>query len=295
MMEAAAVDKMDVLIICHTDPVYHLPDRHFVEMACKKIPMVVEINAYEGSETSAFAHIRLPALPFGFKDGTQTNLDRTLTRSQPLAYEGGVLQDWEIFAMLGRSLGFEQEFSFGSSKEVFAEYSSMTRLSEREHLNIFEADYDQLAAEPFVWGEGLFVDNDFLTDDHTAHLHTVLTGEGSEETDGEYPLIMLTGRTRDQWHSGSKTATDETLLRFKPLEFVEVSQADADKFGLRDGDSATIASRRGTIKATVIISDILEGVIFVPVSHRDINYLTPPIVDPVSKEPDYNHTAVKIS
>ena len=33
--------KLDVLIICHTDPVYHLPNRNKVEKLIQKIPMVV--------------------------------------------------------------------------------------------------------------------------------------------------------------------------------------------------------------------------------------------------------------
>ena len=55
---------IDVLIICHTDPVYHLPNRNKVEELIKKIPLVVDINAYESSETSKFAHIQLPAAPW---------------------------------------------------------------------------------------------------------------------------------------------------------------------------------------------------------------------------------------
>jgi len=65
MIEAAEQRKIDVLIICHTDPVYHLPNRTRVEAALKKIPFIVEINAYKDSETARFAHLRLPAAPRG--------------------------------------------------------------------------------------------------------------------------------------------------------------------------------------------------------------------------------------
>ena len=102
MIQSADAGELDVLIICHTDPVYHLPNRHYVEEAFKKIKLVIEINAYEGSQSSKFAHIRLPSVPFGEKEGTQTNMDRTLTRVVPFKSKNNLLQDWEIFAKLGQ-------------------------------------------------------------------------------------------------------------------------------------------------------------------------------------------------
>ncbi len=69
MIEAGKRGELDILIICHTDPIYHLPNRNFVESAFKNIPLVVEITAYQNSETSNFAHIQIPAVPFGTKGG----------------------------------------------------------------------------------------------------------------------------------------------------------------------------------------------------------------------------------
>jgi len=71
--------ELEVLIICHTDPVYHLPNRHLVEDALKKINLVVEINAYEGSQSVNFSHIQIPVTAFGQKEGTQTNLERRVS------------------------------------------------------------------------------------------------------------------------------------------------------------------------------------------------------------------------
>jgi len=63
MLEA----NLDVLVVCHTDPIYHLPNRNKNEELIKKIPLVIEINAYENSETAQYSHIRLPAAPWGRK------------------------------------------------------------------------------------------------------------------------------------------------------------------------------------------------------------------------------------
>jgi len=41
-------------------------------------------------------------------------------------------------------------------------------------------------------------------------------------------------------------------------------------------------------------SEIKKGVVAIPMHYRKVNFLTNPILDPVSKEPDYNHTPVRV-
>jgi predicted molibdopterin-dependent oxidoreductase YjgC len=294
MIEKANDKELDILIICHTDPIYHLPNRHFVENAFKNIDLVIEINAYSNSETSKFAHILLPAVPFGQKSGTQVNLDRTLTCVEELEPKNGILQDWEIFAKLGQYLGYEKEFSFKHSKDVFEEYQEMTKLSKNKHLNIFEANYEKLKTEAFVWGKELFKDNKFLTPNKKANLFFVENLNLSEQSSKEYPFILLTGRTRDQWHTGSKTSQVKNLLKYKDLEFIEINSSNAKELDIQDGDIVEVASIRGKLKASVIISNININTVFIPISNKDINYLTDDKLDPFSKEPDYNHSAINI-
>ncbi len=294
MIEAGDKKELDILIICHTDPIYHLPNRNFVEKAFKNIPLIVEITAYQSSETSQFAHIQIPTVPFGQKEGTQTNMDRTLTRVEPIKPKNRLLQDWEIFAKLGQKLGYIYPFSFTSSQAVFEEYQQMCKLSTKGHLNIYEADYKKLTHKPFVWGEKLFKNNYFFTHNGKANLFFIENKNLSEQPDNNYPFILITGRIRDQWHSGTKTALIKSLLKHKRLEFVEINIEDAKLLKIKKGKKIKITSRRGEITAEVIIGNIPKGVIFIPISHRKVNYLTDDKLDPFSKEPDYNHTAVKI-
>ncbi len=296
MFEAAERHDLDVLIVCHTDPVYHLPNRHRIEKAIANIPLVVEINAYENSETAAFAHIRLPAAPWGEKSGTQTNLDRSVTLQRAIRPPSDQARaDWEIFAALGKKLGFDEAFAYESVESVFDEYKEMTKLSEKGHLDLYKTRYEQLEKAPFVWGEGLMKGHKFMTEDGRAVLHFVVNKALSERPSDDYPFILLTGRTRDQWHSGTKTAAVEKLLRYKPLEYVEIHPHDAEKLGISDGDTVEVASRRGTISTTARITDtVQEKTLFLPVSDRRLNYLTNDLLDPESKEPDYNHSAATV-
>ncbi len=290
MLEA----NLDILIICHTDPIYHLPNRNKMEELIKKIPMVVEINAYENSETAKFAHIRLPAAPWGEKEGTQTNLDRTITKQEKLTRTSiDCKADWEIFQLIAQGLGFGHTFNYTTPKEIFEEYQEMTKLS--DHMNIHEANYDEINAKPFIWGEDIISKKEFLTPDKKANLFFVENKLLSEKTSLKYPFTLLTGRTRDQWHSGTKTNLPKTLLRYKELNFCEINPVDAMELGIVDGEEIKISSSRGEIVSKALITkDIREKCIFIPVSNRDVNYLTIDLYDKESFEPDYNHSAVKV-
>jgi anaerobic selenocysteine-containing dehydrogenase len=283
--------KLDVLIICHTDPVYHLPNRNKVEELLKKVPLVVEINAYENSETSKFAHIRLPASPWGEKEGTQTNLDRAITKQERLTRRSiDCKPDWEIFQLIAQGLGYKEAFNFSSPKEIFQEYQEMTKLN--DYMDISELDYEKISTTPFVWGEKI---KTFLTPDKKGNLFYVENKLLSEKTTLEYPFVLLTGRTRDQWHSGTKTNLPATLLKFKELDFCELHPEDAQSLGLYNGDIIQVSSRRGSLVTKVFVTErILEKTIFIPISNRNVNYLTNDLLDRDSLQPDYNHSAVKI-
>ena len=290
MLEA----NLDVLIICHTDPIYHLPNRNKMEELIKKIPFVVEINAYENSESAKFAHVRLPAAPWGEKEGTQTNLDRTITKQEKLTRTSiDCKTDWEIFQLIAQKLGYQKEFNYTSTKEIFEEYQEMTKLN--PHLNIYETSYDELKKKPFIWGEKIRENKEFFTPDKRANLHFVENRVLSEKTNLEYPFTLLTGRTRDQWHSGTKTNLPTTLLKHKPLNFCEINSKNAKELKIKDGDAIKIISKRGEIESIAVVTDNIKiDTIFVPVSNRKINYLTNDLYDKESLQPDYNQSAVKI-
>ena len=286
--------NLDILIICHTDPVYHLPNRNNVEKLIKKIPMVVEINAYNNSETSSFAHIKLPAAPWGEKEGTQTNMDRTITKQEKLTRTSiDCKPDWEIFQLIAQSLGYKDAFSFSNVKEIFQEYQEMTKLN--PHLNIYEASYEKLSKEPFVWGEDIYKNKQFFNKNKKANLHFVQNKLLSEKTNKDYPFILLTGRIKDQWHSGTKTNLQRTLLKYKELNFCEINPIDASDLGIKNNDKLKISSIRGEIETFALITDkIKEKTLFIPIINRDINYVTNDTLDKESFEPDYNHSAVNI-
>lgn len=297
MVEAAERGELDLLIISHTDPIYHLPNRNRVEAAFKKIPFIIEINAYDDSETKPFSHLRLPAAPWGEKEGIQTNMDRTITRQEKLVETSGEAKpDWEIFSMIGRKLGFQEAFAYKNAAEIFEEFKAMTKLSKEAHLDIYRVDQQRLKTEPYVWGENLFGENRFLTANGKANLHMVESKNESEQRSPHFPFILLTGRIRDQWHSGTKTGLIEKLKKHKPDSFVEINSSDAASLHIQDGEHVEVSTLRGRVTLPAKVTDnIREKTIFIPVTERQVNYLTNDLLDPLSKEPDFNHAAATIS
>ena len=159
-------------------------------------------------------------------------------------------------------------------------------------MDMSEADYDNLDNEPFVWGEKI---SSFLTDDKKANLFFVENKLLSEKSSLAYPFILLTGRTRDQWHSGTKTNLPLTLLKYKELNFCEIHPNDADRLGIKDQDEIKVISKRGELVTKAHVTNkINEKNIFIPISNREVNYLTNDLLDKVSLQPDYNHIAVRV-
>jgi len=291
IVDEALKGNIEILIISHTDPIYHLPNRTKVEEAFKNIPLIVEVNAYENSETSPFAHIKLPAAPWGEKDGTQTNMDRTITKQKKVTRTSiDCKADWEVFKLLAWELGFKDSFNYEHVEDIFQEFQEMTKISKNQHLDIHKMKEDT-----FIWGKDLFKDNKYLTPNQKANIHFVKNENLSEKTSNEFPFILLTGRTRDQWHSGTKTAHVDKLKKYKPLEYVEINPIDAKNLEIENGDMVDVTSARGEITLEAkITSDVKEKTIFIPVSVKKINYLTLDLVDKESLQPDYNHSAVKV-
>ncbi len=69
---------------------------------------------------------------------------------------------------------------------------------------------------------------------------------------------------------------------------------DAMRLGISEGDEVKVSSIRGALTATVMFAELNHKTVFIPLSHKEVNYLTDDKLDPKSKEPDYNHSAVKI-
>lgn len=317
MFERIHEGRIKAVWIMATNPVVSLPDADRVRAALARCELVVVSDVMANTDTAALAHVLLPALAWGEKDGTVTNSDRTISRQRPfLAPPGEARGDWRIICDVARAMGFSG-FDFVSPHEIFGEHARLTTQNNggRRALdlgawgNITGAEYRNW--EPAAWPMALgrestrgpmFGDGRFLHADGRARLVAVTPRRPEHAPGDDYPLVLNTGRVRDHWHTMTRTGKSPKLSAHIAEPYVDVNAADALKYAVRAGELARLRSRWGEMVVKVRCEgEVPPGMVFAPIhwnaafaSDARVGALTNPVVDPVSGEPELKHTPVAI-
>ena len=304
-----AVDegRVKALWIMATNPAVSLPDSHLVRRALAKCPVVIVSDCVADTDTLGFAHIRLPALAWGEKDGTVTNSERTISRQRPfLPAPGEARPDWWAVARVAEALGFAAGFAWPGPAEIFREHARLSAF-ENDGSRDFDigaaaaADYQTLA--PFQWGgRRLFAQGRFFTPDGRARMVAVRSRAPVEAPSPDYPLRLNTGRYRDQWHTMTRTGGSARLSGHRPEPLIELHAGDAAAAGLADGALARLESRLGSMVARVAVTDCQQpGEVFAPMHWNDrfaadsvVGRLIPGHTDPLSGQPELKHVPVRL-
>jgi len=309
MIDALETGKLKAIWIICTNPLVSLPNSNKVEAALRKAKFVVVQDISEKSDTVPFADVVFPAAGWLEKDGTMTNSERRISYLQKVVDPPGeALPDFEIICRVARKMGY-RGFNFKNSREVFDEYRQLTRGTS---LSIEGLSYDYLMKKgtvqwPFKNKQGtsrLFEDGWFYTANGKAKIIGVDAQNESEQPSVDFPLILTTGRVRDQWHTMTRTGKVRKLQQHISGSYLEMNPGDAEKYGLLNDDIAVVKGKRGHVRVPVKMTDeIRKGVVFLPMHWGKIvsdagartNNLTNDLVDPKSKEPDFKYTVVAVS
>jgi ferredoxin-nitrate reductase len=128
MITGLETENVGLLWIAATNPAVSMPDLERTKKALLRSPFTIYQDAYHPTETTAYAHVLLPAAQWGEKTGVMTNSERRVTLCQAFRQPPREAKaDWEIFAEVGRRLGFAEKFAFTNSAEVYAEFVQLTR------------------------------------------------------------------------------------------------------------------------------------------------------------------------
>lgn len=311
MFNALDEGKLKAIWIICTNPIVSMPNANKIERALKKANFVVVQDISHNSETSKFADLLLPAAGWLEKEGTMTNSERRISYlPKVLDAPGEALPDVEILWKFAQKMSFTG-FNYNSSSEVYDEHCLLTKGTK---IDISGLSYDRLKNEgsfqwpvPHAQHKGtprLFQDNRFYTNDTKAQFNAPQQIQNqSEQTSPDFPLILNTGRVRDQWHTLTKTGKVKRLLTHVSEPYLEMNKVDAFLRKLQEDDIVIVKSRRGEAQVKVKINfDIREGVVFMPMHWGKIlnndfgraNNITNDLVDPISKEPDFKYCAVEV-
>jgi ferredoxin-nitrate reductase len=311
MFEALNDGKLKAIWILCTNPLISLPNVRMAEEGLKKAKFVVVQDVTSKLETLRYADVVLPAAAWTEKEGTMTNAERRIGHlTQIIDPPGEALPDAEIICRFAKKMGYTG-FDYNSFGEIFKEHAELTKGT---NIDISALTYDVLQQKRSVqWPylkevnhygtPRLFTDKKFHTVSQRAIIRSFGDENNSEKPSPEFPLILTTGRIRDQWHTMSKTGKVSKLRQHASHSFLEIHSRDAVERGIGEGDLVEISNSRGQVRVTAKISDdIKQGVVFLPmhwgkVLNSDLNRannLTSNLVDPMSKEPDFKFSTVQV-
>ena len=159
-------------------------------------------------------------------------------------------------------------------------------------------------SSPASGGGGLavFADGRFYTPDRRARFVPTTPQPPAGRLDDDFPLALNTGRVRDHWHTMTRTGLAPRLATHVAEPFVDLHPQDALLCGVRENDLARVTSTHGNCVVRVRMSgEMPRKSVFVPIhwnaqfaSDARVGKLVNPVVDPVSGEPEFKHTPVRV-
>lgn len=306
-----------VWIVC-TDPAHSLPNLSQVNAALAKAELVVVQDCFSNVSSMAYADYALPATTWGEKEGTVTNSERRISRVRAALppFEKS-RHDWVIardFAnrlapLLADHARAQPTFDYPSSETVWNEHRESTR---GRDLDITGLSYAVLEREgpqqwPFVTGASqgkvrLYEDGKFATANGKARFEWRSFVPMVDKTSARFPLTLTTGRSRDQWHTMSRTGIVPSLFSHEAEPWLDMNELDLARRSLRDGAYVSVVSPRGRQTLRVRASStVRSGQVYFPMHWGPvqlmgggINHLTQPAFDSRSKQPELKASAVRV-
>ncbi|MEQ8481939.1 MAG: molybdopterin-dependent oxidoreductase [Hoeflea sp.] len=320
LFRAVGEGRIKALWIMATNPVDSLPDAGAVEAALKACPFVVVSDIMAETDTIRHAHVKLPSLGWGEKDGTVTNSERRISRQRAfLSAPGEARADWWQLTEVGRRMGHGEAFAYPDAAGIFREHAALTAFENHGNRDLDIgacADLDGEAYDalsPFQWpqpaGRGadggdtrFFAAGGFYTADRRARFVPVSPPAGNTAPAG-LRYTLNTGRIRDHWHTMTRTGKSARLSAHIAESFSEIHPRDAKALGIGEADLVRVANHRGEIVVRALISLRQQpGNVFVPMHWTDqwassarVNRLVAPVVDPISGQPALKRTAVTLA
>ena len=317
LFEAVGRGEVKALWVMATNPAVSMPDAGRVREALEKCEFLVVSDTVSDTDTSRFADVLLPAQGWGEKEGTVTSSERTISRQHGFQTPAGEARpDWWILGEVAKRLGFPG-FDYQHPREIFIEYAQLSgfeNAGERDFditalARLNTSEYDTL--QPVQWPvpdaqpggtPRLFHDGRFFTPSGRAQFIAVSPRPPVHGLNRDYPLVLNTGRVRDQWHTMTRTGKSARLFGHDGEPFVEMHPDDARHYGIEDAELVTVGSRWGRVLVRGRLSRRQrKGEIFIPMHWNDqfasnavVDRLVNPALDPVSGQPEFKHTPVSI-
>ena len=298
IIHAAKKREIRGMYIMGENPAMSDPDVDHAREALAELEHLVVQDIFL-TETAYLADVVLPATAWPEKDGTVTNTDRMVQLGRKaLEPPGQAREDLWIINELARGIGLNWNYSH--PRDVFEEMrkcmDSIAGITwerlERDSGVTYPCEKEGDPGQPVMFvtqfptptGRAKFVPADLIS--------------AAERPDEEYPLVLMTGRQLEHWHTGAISRRASVLDYIEPEPVASLHPLDLELLGVAPGTTITIESRRGKISLYARADDgTPRGSVFVPFCYYEAaaNMLTNPALDPVGKIPEFKYCAVRVT
>jgi formate dehydrogenase major subunit len=270
------------------NPAMSDPDIYHVREALSRLQHLVVQDIFL-TETAAFADVVLPTTAWPEKDGTATNTNRQIQIGRKaIDPPGDARADWWIVQELARRMGLN--WNYNGPADVFKEMKkcmpSLENISwerlEKDGAVTYPCKGDQDKGQDILFGDG------FPTEDNRSKLVPVSITPNNEAPDDDYPMILMTGRTLEHWHTGAMSRRTRVLDSLEPEAVAMLCFEDMERLEIEPGNLTRISTRRGSIEIKIRRDDTVPvGMVFTPFCWADApaNHLTSAVLDPIAKIP----------
>jgi formate dehydrogenase major subunit len=298
IMREADAGRVRGMYIMGENPAMSDPDVAHARAAMAKLEHLVVQDIFL-TETCYLADVVLPATAWPEKDGTVTNTDRMVQLGRKaIEPPGEARPDLWIINELATRIGLP--WNYAHPKQVFDEMrlgmNSIAGITwerlERDSCVVYPCENEGdpgtsvvfTAVFPTATGRAKFVPADLISAD--------------ERPDDAYPVVLITGRQLEHWHTGAMTRRAGVLDAIEPEPVASLHPLDIEKLGVKPGDVITVQSRRGSISLYARADEgTPRGAVFIPFAFYEAaaNMLTNPKLDPFGKIPEFKYCAVKVT
>ncbi|WP_210530495.1 molybdopterin oxidoreductase family protein [Rubellimicrobium arenae] len=326
-----------------TNPAVSMPDLGRIRRILEKRDLFVVVQDAFMTETAQLAEVVLPAAIWGEKTGCSTNVSRVVhLNHKAIDPPGEARSDLDIFLDFARRMDFRDKdgaplIKWSDAEGAFEAWKECTRGRPCDYTGLSYAKLTGGSGIPWPCNDAypdgtvrMYTDLHFATDpdycesfgqdldtgapqgeqkfralapNGRALLRSTDYIPTTEQADEAYPFLLTTGRLVFHFHTRTKTGRARALREAAPDGFVQVSEEDAARLGIGDGDWIRVTSRRGSAEAPARVGDIEPGHLFIPFHFgywdnpgraRAANEMTLFDWDPISKQPHFKHSAVRL-
>ncbi|MHA6324602.1 formate dehydrogenase subunit alpha [Roseivivax sp. CAU 1753] len=297
IMDAVYRGSIRGMYVLGENPAMSDPDVEHARKALAKLDCLVVQDIFL-TETANYADVIFPASALFEKSGTVTNTNRTVQVVRAAtAPPGEARQDWEILVDFARRIGLDWDYD--DPREVFDEMKMSMR-------SLHHITWKRLEAEGAVTypctgpddpGQEVVFGDGFPRRAGRARFTPARVTPPAESPDKDFPMILITGRQLEHWHTGSMTRRSLTLDTVEPEATCSLHPSTLRRLGVPEGGRVRLTTRRGAI-ALLARADrnIAPDTAFVPFAFVEAaaNVLTNPQLDPWGKIPEFKYSAVRI-